>query len=91
MTFHNEVQISEVFLQIYEMITGTESDGCTILEITYSIGLCLGIIIFYNHIGGRRITKDPTPLEVEMRIYERDVNTALIETAEREGKQIDID
>lgn len=91
MTFHNEVQISEVFLQIYEMITGTESDGCTILEITYSIGLCLGIIIFYNHIGGRRITKDPTPLEVEMRIYERDVNTALIETAEREGKQLDID
>jgi stage V sporulation protein AA len=46
--------------------------------------------VFFNHIGGRRITKDPTPIEVEMRTYERDVNTALIETAGREGKVKDV-
>lgn len=91
MAFHNDVGISDVFMRIYEIVTGEESNGCTILEISYSIGLCLGIIIFYNHVGGRRITKDPTPLEVEMRNYERDVNTTLVETAEREGKQIDVD
>ena len=44
----------------------------------------------FNHIGGRRITKDPTPIEVEMRIYEDDVNNALVETADREGKTIDV-
>ena len=91
MAFHNDVGISDVFMRIYEIVTGEESNGCTTLEISYSIGLCLGIIIFYNHVGGRRITKDPTPLEVEMRNYERDVNTTLVETAEREGKQIDVD
>ena len=72
------------------MIAGEASDGFTILEVTYSIGLAIGIIVFFNHIGGRRITKDPTPIEVEMRIYEDDVNNALVETADREGKTIDV-
>ena len=68
---------------------GYPSDGYGILEVFYSIGLAAGIIIFFNHVGGRRITKDPTPIEVEMRIYENDVNKALIETADREGETID--
>lgn len=91
MAFHNDIGISEVFQRIYEIITGKTSNGCTTLELSYSVGLCLGIIIFYNHVGGRRLTKDPTPLEVAMRNYERDVNTTLAETAEREGKEIDVD
>ena len=35
------------------------------------------------------MTKDPTPIEVEMRVYETEVNKALIETADREGKTVD--
>ena len=91
MAYHNDIGISDVFMRIYEIVTGEESSGCTTLEIAYSVGLCLGIIVFYNHVGGRRITKDPTPLEVEMRNYERDVNTTLVETAERESMEIDVD
>ena len=72
------------------MVTGQAGDGYGILELSYSIGLTVGIILFFNHIGGRRITKDPTPIEVEMRVYEKDVNNALIETADREGKTIDV-
>ena len=53
------------------------------------LGLLIGITLFFNHIGGRRITTDPTPIEVEMRIYEKDVDDTLIETADREGKTID--
>lgn len=90
MAFHNDIGINDVFLRIHEMVTGTQGDGYSILELAYSIGLAVGIILFFNHIGGRRITKDPTPIEVEMRIYEEDVNKALIETADREGKTIDV-
>lgn len=90
MAFHNDVGIIKTFNRIYEMITGQVSDGVTILEISYSIGLAVGIVVFFNHIGGRRITKDPTPIEVEMRIYEKDVNDALVETADREGKMMDV-
>lgn len=90
MAFHNDIAINDVFSKVYEMVMGQASDGYGILELSYSIGLAVGIILFFNHIGGRRITKDPTPIEVEMRIYETDVNKALIETADREGKSIDV-
>jgi stage V sporulation protein AA len=90
MAFHNDIGINAVFEKVYEMVMGQPSDGYSILELSYSIGLAVGITVFFNHIGGRRITKDPTPIEVEMRTYERDVNTALIETAGREGKVKDV-
>ena len=90
MAFHNDIGINNVFGKVYELVMGEPSTGYSILEFTYSIGLAVGITVFFNHIGGRRITKDPTPIEVEMRIYERDVNDALIETADREGKTIDV-
>lgn len=90
MAFHNDIGINKVFSKVYEMVMGQASDGYSILELSYSVGLAIGIILFFNHIGGRRITKDPTPIEVEMRVYETDVNKALIETADREGKTIDV-
>ncbi len=90
MAFHNDVGINQVFEKVYELVTGQQAPGYSVLEFTYSIGLAVGITVFFNHIGGRRITKDPTPIEVEMRVYEKDVNDALIETADREGKTIDV-
>ena len=90
MAFHNDIGINDVFSKVYEMVMGQPGDGYGILELAYSLGLAIGIIVFFNHIGGRRITKDPTPIEVEMRVYETDVNKALIETADREGKTMDV-
>lgn len=86
MAYHNDIGIADIFEKFYIMVMGNPGNS-VVLEVFYSIGLSLGIIIFFNHIGGRRITKDPTPIEVEMRIYESDVNKALIETASREGKE----
>lgn len=90
MAFHNDISIREVFAQIYRVIMGGESSGFTVLEVSYSLGLAIGIILFFNHIGGRRITKDPTPIEVAMKKYEEDVDKTLIDTAGREGKTIDV-
>ncbi len=90
MAFHNDIGINDLFSKMYEMIMGQPSNGYTLLEVSYSIGLAVGIIVFFNHIGGRRITKDPTPIEVAMKTYEDDVNTTLIETWNREGKSIDV-
>ena len=87
MAFHNDIGINEVFSKLYEMVMGYRGDGYGILELSYSVGLAVGIIVFFNHIGGRRLTKDPTPIEVAMRNYEEDVDKALIATAGREGKE----
>lgn len=91
MAYHNDIGIVDVFAQIHLIVMGEEAEGLNILELFYSLGLGLGIIVFFNHIGGRRITKDPTPIEVSMRNYEEDVDKALIETSDREGKSIDVD
>ena len=85
MAFNNDVSTVDMFGQFYTLMTGQESDGFTILELTYSLGLSAGIIAFFNHIGGRRLSKEPTPIEVEMRLYEDDVNTTLIKTSSRNG------
>ncbi|OUQ24270.1 hypothetical protein B5E77_14155 [Lachnoclostridium sp. An131] len=85
MAFNNDVSTVSLFDKFYTLMTGQQSDGFTILELTYSLGLSVGIIAFFNHIGGRRLSKEPTPIEVEMRLYEDDVNTTLIKTADRNG------
>ena len=79
-----------MFGQIYQLVTGRTSDGFTILEITYSIGLIVGILIFFNHFGKKRFTVDPTPMEIQMRLYENDIQTTLIENSERRGEEIDV-
>lgn len=90
MAYHNDVGIHEVFQEVYHMVMNREAQGVNVLEVSYSVGLAAGIVLFYNHVGGRRLTKDPTPIEVAMRNYEYDVDMALIELADREGKEEDV-
>ena len=86
MTFNNDVDIPKLFAQIYQQFTGSESDGFTLLELCYSVGIGLGILLFFNHFAGKKFTADPTPLEVEMRTYENEIDTTLIERSRRESK-----
>ena len=91
MAFNNDVDVTKLFGQIYELATGYESGGFTVLEVSYSIGVAAGILIFFNHFGKKRFTVDPTPMEVQMRLYENDIQTTLIENADRKGEEIDVD
>ncbi len=91
MTFNNDVGVGEVFMDFYQQVMGTESDGFTVLEVCYSIGLFLGIMIFFNHVGHKKITHDPTPIQVEMRTYEKDVDTTFIENCGRKGTSNDVE
>ena len=91
MNFNNDVGVGEVFADFYRQVTGTESSGFTPLEVCYSIGLFLGIMIFFNHVGHKKITHDPTPIQVEMRTYEKDVDSTFIENCGRKGTSNDVD
>lgn len=90
MAFNNDVSVPRLFGQIYQWVTGVDPDGITILEIMYSIGITLGILVFFNHFGKRRFSVDPTPLEVQMRLYENDIQTTLVEDASRKGAELDV-
>lgn len=91
MTFNNDVSVRKLFSQIYQLMTGIKPQGSTILELSYSIGLTIGILLFFNHFGKKRFSVDPTPLEVQMRTYENEIQTTLVENASRKGKELDAD
>lgn len=90
MAFNNDVDVTKLFGQVYELVTGTKPTGFTILELTYCIGLIIGILVFFNHFGKKKFTVDPTPMEVEMRLYENDIQTTLIENYSRKEKELDV-
>lgn len=90
MAFHNDIDISGVFDRFYMQLMGTEKPKVTELEISYSIGIAVGIIVFYNHFSKKRLSKDPTPIEVEMQKYNKDLTTAKVEMAEGKGHKIDV-
>lgn len=83
MTFNTDVDVGTLFKQIYQQVTGNISSGFTILEISYSIGLAAGVLFFFNHFGRKKFSADPTPMQVQMRQYEDDVNTTLLEESSR--------
>lgn len=90
MSFNNDIGITDMFAKFYYQVMGTEPGGLTELEVSYCIGLAIGILVFYNHFGKKKLTPDPTPIQVEMRKYEQDVDTTYIENAGRGGKEIDV-
>lgn len=90
MTFNNDVSVTDVFSEVYLLITGTESNGFTILELSYSVGLAVGIIAFFNHFAKWKLNTDPTPLEVEMRLYEDNISKTLIQNDSRKEQDIDV-
>ncbi len=85
MAFHNDIGIRSVFEEIYNITGGTAPDGIGILEGAYCLGLYLGITVFFNHFGKKKFTADPTPVAVAMHNYEKDVNQAIVENADRRG------
>ena len=89
MSFNNDIGITELFGKFYYQVMGAESSGFTELEISYCIGLAIGILVFYNHFGKKKITPDPTPIQVQLRKYEQDVDTTFIQNAGRGGMEID--
>ena len=91
MTFIEDVSVRDLFDKFFYRVTGLKSSGITPLEVCFCIGLTVGILVFYNHIGKKKITDDPTPIQVAMRKYEQDVDTTYIETSGRKGKSIDVD
>ena len=80
MSFHSDAQISTVFENYYYIFFNEKIENPMIIDLPYSIGLAFGIIVFFNHFSGKKITNDPTPIEVEMSVYESEVTDSLIDT-----------
>ncbi len=91
MTFNQDVNVDDVLNMFHKLVMGDSQKGINIVPICYSIGLPIGIIIFFNHFSKLKMDTDPTPLQVQLRLYESNENKAIIENSGREGNTIDIE
>ncbi|WP_100408350.1 stage V sporulation protein AA [Bacillus solitudinis] len=74
MNFHEDVSMQAVHMRIFQMITGNEFAKPLMLQVPYSIGLGLGMILFFNHLFRKRINEEPSPLELEMFNYQQNID-----------------
>lgn len=78
MNFHADVSMAEVHRRIYQLLTGKYVQHPLLLQIPYSIGIGVGMIVFFNHLFKKKFNEEPSPLEVEMFMYQENVNTYVV-------------
>ncbi|MFF2090170.1 stage V sporulation protein AA [Paenibacillus sp. NPDC058174] len=78
MNFHTDVSMREVHIRIVELITGERTEHPLWFQIPYSLGIGLGMILFFNHLFRKRFNEEPNPLEVELYTYQENVNAYVI-------------
>jgi stage V sporulation protein AA len=89
MSFQTDSQIPKVFKNYYYIFFHENIDKPHIIDIPYSIGMAVGIIVFFNHISKKKLTDDPTPIEVELTTYETQANDTIIDTLSAKRKEKD--
>ncbi|WP_127567368.1 stage V sporulation protein AA [Paenibacillus xylaniclasticus] len=78
MNFHTDVSMKEVHIRIAELVTGRRNEHPLWFQIPYSIGIGLGMLLFFNHLFKKRFNEEPNPLEVELYLYQENVNAYVV-------------
>ncbi|GAB6413236.1 stage V sporulation protein AA [Bacillus luti] len=76
--FHEDVSMQQVHQRLYYMITGEFKEQPLLFQVPYSVGLGLGMVLFFNHVFQKRINEEPSPLEVEMFQYQQALDQYVI-------------
>jgi len=92
MNFHEDVSMKETHQHLYTLITGEKAGKPLLFQIPYSLGLGLGMILFFNHVFRKRLNEEPSPLEVEMFNYQQSLDQYVMLHENKESmKRIDDD
>ncbi|MEN2766129.1 stage V sporulation protein AA [Ornithinibacillus xuwenensis] len=74
MNFHYDVSMQEVQQKLHYLLTGEENEYPLWIQIPYSFGLGIGMILFFNHWFNKRFNEEPSPLEVEIYNYQKSLD-----------------
>jgi len=85
MNFHFDVNMQEVHVRIHYLLTGEQVKQPLFIQIPYALGIAVGMLLFLNESFLHKHKKGPTPLELEMYHYEKNVASYLAD--ERQNKQ----
>ena len=92
MNFHEDVSMQQVQQRLYRVITGEQVEKPLWFQIPYSLGIGLGMILFFNHFFKKRINEEPSPLEVEMFQYQQSLDQYVIMHENKEAmRRVDDD
>lgn len=91
MSYNSDVNMVGQLDVMKNIFVGQTEKEYPVAGIAYSLGLFIGIIIFFNHGARKKFTDDPTPLQVQMRQYEQEVNQTVITDSERKKAVRDVD
>lgn len=88
MTYNTDTSLGETFIIINRIFTGKEVKQPNLITVPYAIGIATGVIYFFNHLGRKKITEDPSPMQIEIAMYERDAEDTEIDnlTDKRRGE-----
>ncbi|WEG11444.1 stage V sporulation protein AA [Pullulanibacillus sp. KACC 23026] len=78
MNFHEDVAMGDVHKRIYTLMTGDHKENPLIIQIPYSIGVGVGMVLFFNHLFKKKFNEEPSPLEVEMFNYQQNLDQFVI-------------
>jgi stage V sporulation protein AA len=78
MFFHADVDMHTVHQGVYRLVTGEVTERPLALQVPYSIGVGLGVLLFFNSLSRRRPSSDPSPLDVQMHAYDQDAENYLV-------------
>ena len=56
-----------------QLLIGETQVGLRTIQLTYGLGMAIGITAFYNHFGKKKNENEPTPIELKMKQYENDI------------------
>ncbi|WKB37095.1 stage V sporulation protein AA [Terrilactibacillus sp. S3-3] len=87
--FHEDVAMQSVHQKIYTIVTGRTNSQPLLLQIPYSLGLAVGMILFFNHVFKKKFNEEPSPLEIEMFNYQQDLDQYVI-INEKKKKEADM-
>jgi len=77
MNFHYDVSMQEVHQRIHFLLSGQHEEFPLFIQIPYSLGLGVGMMLFLNRIFRKKINEEPSPLEVEIHLYQNKVEEYL--------------
>ncbi|MBO8163078.1 MAG: stage V sporulation protein AA [Brevibacillus sp.] len=88
MNFHTDVSMPEVHQRLYQLITGEQNRQPLLLQVPYSLGIGLGMVLFFNHLFRKRINEEPSPLEVELFLYQQNLDQYYLHHENKENQKI---
>lgn len=88
MSFQADGELLKIMEGYYHMFYGKTEHSPLVLEIPYCVGIAFGITVFFNHFSRSKESKDPTPIEIQMTLYDKQTLDSMLDSINEKGDTI---